>query len=176
MTRVSPIRPFYDEWAESYDGQPTPATKAERGVFMIFVSPKKTDIILEIGCGTGRLTIPLSKKCKKIIGVDFSDQMLAIAKKKSVGYHNIELRKLNARKKLPFKNESFDRVICPLAINHIENLISFFGEIHRVLKHDGLFVFDDVNPDGDYAELRQPDLLAKRLLTQDGLLYAHSID
>ena len=175
MTKSSPIRPFYDEWARLYDSQPTPATKAERGVFMSFISLKLSDVILEIGCGTGRITIPLSKKCKKIIGVDFSDRMLALAEKKSAGHKNIELRKLDVRRKLPFKNATFDKVVCPLAINHIENLDLFFGEIHRVLKRNGRFIFDDVNPDGDNAELRNPDLLAARISMQNGLLFAHSI-
>ena len=94
--------------------------------------------------------------------------MLAIAKKKSLGRRNIEFRNLDVRKKLPFRNASFDKVVCPLVINHIEKLIPFFREIHRVLKRDGVFVFDDVNPDGDYAELRHPDLLARRLLSEDG--------
>ena len=69
MTKISPIRPFYDEWARLYDAEPTPATEAERGEFIRFVAPKKTDVILEIGCGTGRLTIPLSKRCRKIVGL-----------------------------------------------------------------------------------------------------------
>jgi ubiquinone/menaquinone biosynthesis C-methylase UbiE len=85
MTKSSPIRLFYDEWASLYDAQPTPATAAERSTFLSFVSPKKTDLILEIGCGTGRITIPLAKNCKQIIGVDFSDRMLVIAKKKFLG-------------------------------------------------------------------------------------------
>ncbi len=176
MIKTSPIKPFYDEWAKVYDTEPTPATEAERGDFIKFVSPKNTDVILEIGCGTGRLTIPLSKKCKKIIGIDFSDQMLATAKKKSLGCPNVEFRKLDARRKLPFNNVSFDKVICPLVINHIKNLDPIFEEIHRVLRHGGLFVFDDVNPDGDNAELRRPDTLAQGLMVQDGLLFAHSFD
>src|SRR5579864_3819928 len=129
MTKNSPIRPFYDEWAKLYDEQPTPATEAERGTFLSFVSPKKTDVILEIGCGTGRLTIPVSKKCSKIVGIDFSDRMLEIAKKKSIVLNNIEFRKLDVRKALPFRNASFDKVICPLAINHISNPLPFFKEI-----------------------------------------------
>jgi|SRR5579872_6854236 len=103
MTKISPIRLFYDEWASLYDAEPTPATEAERDIFIRFVSPKKTDVILEIGCGTGRLTIPVSKKCSKITGIDFSEKMLAIAKKKSAGHDNIELRKLDARKKTSFR-------------------------------------------------------------------------
>jgi len=176
MTKHSPIRPFYDEWARLYDAQPTPATAAERGIFLSFVSAKRTDVILEIGCGTGRITIPLAKKCKQLIGVDFSEKMLAIARKKSAGLDNIEFRRLDASKRLPFKNASFHKVVCPLAINHIYGIISLFEEVHRVLKSKGIFVFDNVNPDEDFAELSHPDLLAQRLLVQDGLLYEHTID
>ena len=144
LTKISPIRPLYDERASLYDGQPRPATEAERADFKSFVSTKKTDVILDIGCGTGRLTIPISKRCKKIVGVDFSDKTLAIAREKSTGLNNIEFRKHDVTKKLPFKNASFEKVICLLAINHISNVLSFFKEIQRVLKIGGLFVFDDV--------------------------------
>lgn len=46
------------------------------------LQPKRTDVILDIGCGNGVLSRLLSKKSHKIIGIDFSRKMLALAQKK----------------------------------------------------------------------------------------------
>lgn len=140
----------YQIWARRYDNDAgvNPAIVAERNRLIRFLLPKETDVILEIGCGTGRLTIPISKRCTKIVGVDFSEKMLKVAREKSKKCENIEYRKIDARKGLPFKDRYFDKVIGPLVINHIENPNGLFKEVHRVLKNRGLFVFDNVNPDG----------------------------
>ncbi len=51
----------------------------EEKVFESIVNVKKDDIILELGCGSGRWTFFLSDKCKSIVAVDFSEDMIKIA-------------------------------------------------------------------------------------------------
>ncbi len=167
----------YESWADKYDNdvRRNPATVAERNQLIFYLAPKKRDVILDLGCGTGRLTIPLSKNCKKIIGIDFSERMLEVARKKSVGYKNIEYRRLDARKRLPFASSSFDSAIASLVINHIDDVGSFFKDIGRVLKSKGTLVFNDVNPDG-YVSPSYEDTIFR--LSQEGkkIFFHHSLD
>jgi len=70
----------------------------------------KTAQILDIGCGTGRHSIELSKRGYKITGIDLSESLLKRAKDKAAGQNlNIPFFKHDARD-LPFNNE-FDLVI-----------------------------------------------------------------
>jgi len=54
--------------------------------------PKKTDVVMEIGAGTGVISLLLAPKVKKVIAVDISKEMLRIAKEKAMkaGIHNIK--------------------------------------------------------------------------------------
>jgi len=55
-------------------------------------NPKKTDVVMEIGAGTGVISLLLAPKVKKVIAVDISKEMLRIAKEKAMetGVNNIE--------------------------------------------------------------------------------------
>jgi trans-aconitate methyltransferase len=46
------------------------------------LNPQKTEMILDIGCGTGELTKMISEKCGKVIGIDNSNEMIQSALKK----------------------------------------------------------------------------------------------
>jgi len=46
--------------------------------------------VLELACGTGRISIRLAQHGVNVVGLDFSPEMLAVAKKKSIGLQNIE--------------------------------------------------------------------------------------
>ena len=46
--------------------------------------PHNTGVICDLGCGTGNMTIPLAKMGYDMIGIDLSEQMLAIASEKTI--------------------------------------------------------------------------------------------
>ncbi len=60
---------------------------------------KPDDVVLDIGCGNGFSTAIFSKKCKKIIGIDFSEAMISRAKKensrKNISYQQADVRTMN---------------------------------------------------------------------------------
>jgi ubiquinone/menaquinone biosynthesis C-methylase UbiE len=172
------IKLAYDLWAKEYDQDSkwNPAIQMERGRIIPLLAPRKSDTILEIGCGTGRLTIPLARMCRNVVGVDFSECMLEVARRKSESYKNIEYIKVDARKKLPFGDSSFDKVVCPLLTNHIENIQRFFNELHRVLKPKGILVFDDPNPDSSEIVVKHHSVLDNMYDQGKKLFFTHSID
>ena len=71
-----------DTWnaiAKSFDS--TRCKPWKECIDFINILPKKI-IIIDIGCGNGRHLIPCAKRCKKVIGLDVSDELLKIVRKK----------------------------------------------------------------------------------------------
>ena len=70
----------YDTWAEIYDQIYSDLT-VDVDFYKRLASHSK-DKILEIGCGTGRITIPLAQAGSKITGIDLSKNMISILRNK----------------------------------------------------------------------------------------------
>lgn len=104
----------------------------------------KDQILLDFGCGDGKMTSLLSKFVKKIYGVDNQSKPLHFAKA-LVKQENV-LFKQNKSINLPFKKE-FDVVTSFDVIEHIHpNKVSIYlAEINRVLKKEGILVLSTPN-------------------------------
>jgi demethylmenaquinone methyltransferase/2-methoxy-6-polyprenyl-1,4-benzoquinol methylase len=107
------------------------------------VAEQQPQEILDIATGTGDLAISLTAtNAEKIIGLDISDGMLEVGRKK------IKAKKLNDTismvigdsEDLPFETNSFDAITVAFGIRNFENLEKGLTEILRVLKPNGLFV------------------------------------
>ncbi len=95
---------------------------------------------LEIGCGIGRLLKPMSRRCKRVIGVDLSEKMAAWSRAYLADAPNAEVR-LNDGRSLPdIEDASIDFVYSHLAFQHItlfEVVETYLAQIARVLKPGG---------------------------------------
>jgi SAM-dependent methyltransferase len=69
----------YTEVAKYYDYNPNTPDDIP---FYIDILPSKHTTVLVLGCGTGRVTLPLAKYCKYIHGIDLSKSMISICKRK----------------------------------------------------------------------------------------------
>ena len=105
----------------------------------------KPDLILDIGCGTGALSLPLAQKGYGIIGIDMSEDMLSFAQQKAqkMGVDALFLQQDMRKFEL---YGSVDSVICICdVINYLCNtaeLKQFFNLVYTYLNPGGLLIFD----------------------------------
>jgi len=101
------------------------------------IGPKK---ILDVATGTGDLAIAAMKiNPQQIIGVDISEGMLEVGRKKIAALNlakAIDLRTGDSEN-LPFANGEFDAVMCAYGVRNFENLEAGLREMSRVLRPGG---------------------------------------
>lgn len=102
---------------------------------------KNTDIVLDYACGTGITTVELSKSVKKIHAIDISEDMINVAKSKSVqkSISNIKFEVSDIYNE-KFKENSFDVVMAFNILYFIKDIDSVLNRINKLLKPDGIFV------------------------------------
>ena len=100
-------------------------------------------LILDVATGTGDFAIQsLDVKPDKVIGIDISEGMLAVGRKKMIARHveqKIELLSGDSEN-LPFEENKFDAVIVAFGVRNFENLEKGLTEIFRVVKPGGKVV------------------------------------
>ncbi len=102
---------------------------------------KKGHRILDLGCGTGTLTIMIKKAEPEaeVIGLDIDPKILIFARSK-VEREGLDITfELGAATELPYPDESFDRVVSSMVFHHLnrENKIRALKEMLRVLRPEG---------------------------------------
>ena len=94
--------------------------------------------VLEIAVGSGR-NLPVYPKGTSLTAIEFSPEMLKLAKQRAAGLGTeVELR-LGDAQALEFPDESFDTVVCTLALCTIPDPSRAVGEAYRVLRPGGQF-------------------------------------
>lgn len=119
---------------------------------------EKDDVVLECACGTGMLSVPIAKKCKKLTATDYSNGMLKQAKKKLRKYSNVEFAQVNIMN-LPYENESFDAVSAANVIHLLDNPDEAIKELMRVCRTGGRIII----PTYVNAEKKEAVFMAKAL-------------
>jgi len=110
-----------------------------------FVRFSKNDIVLEIGCGIGRVGKELAPSCKKWIGCDISGNMLRYARERLSHLKNIKLIELPECNLAPIQDSSIDVVYCTVVFMHLDewDRYEYIKEAFRVLKPGGRAYFDN---------------------------------
>jgi len=139
--------------------------------------------VLELGCGTGRITIPIAEDGIRITGLDISEIMLSRAREKAAekgtdiewikaDWHNFKLNKKFNVILLPFNSISL--------IYDLKRIEAFFSCVKEHLSESGRFVIDFFNPRFDFlvgdktknyhvADYPNPDGKGVVTITQDSV-------
>ncbi len=142
-------RQAYNVWANNYDTVENKTRDLEAVALRKSLAKIENADILEIGCGTGKNTEFLLGKAKKLVGVDFSAEMLERAKMK-ITAENVEFRQFDLREEWNFAENSFEFLTCSLALEHIENIDFVFGQANKVLRTGGQFYIGELHPFKQY--------------------------
>jgi len=125
--------------------------------------------VLDVGCGTGGVTIPAKLRVGKngrAAGIDPSPEMIAVARRKA-GHAGLEIDfRVGVIESLPFPDETFDAVTSSLMMHHLPKHVQLYGlaEIKRVLKPGGRLLIADMMRSGTSFIKRFFTLLAPHLL------------
>ncbi len=160
---------FYDPWADYYDAIHTGLPgEAEFYVGQAVRMQAKT---LELGCGTGRIAIPMAMSGVDVVGLDNSKAMLRICreKKRRVGATSGDLRIVEADMREFDLKQLFDLAVLPYrALMHLltpECRSSCLTCIYRHLRPGGQLILNTWRP-------RDCDLAAHRMRVQGALVFA----
>ncbi len=135
----------YDLWAAIYDEDGNPLIAIEEPWMDRLLGDVRGLAVADIGCGTGRHAVRLASAGATVHALDFSVAMLERARTRAQGL-NITFRAHDLAEPLPFANESFDRVVCGLVIDHIADLGGLFREMRRVCRPSGFAVISVMHP------------------------------
>ncbi len=142
---TSLIRAGYDRWALVYDHDANPLPALEEPFVRDAIGPVAGLAVLDLGCGTGRHALWLAAAGARVTAVDFSEGMLAEARRKP-GAEAIRFVMHDLHERLPFPSGSFDRIVSGLVLEHIGDLHGFFREARRMLEPGGRAVVSAMHP------------------------------
>ncbi len=125
---------FYDE-NENY------LNSFEQGELIPLLGALADKKVLDVGAGTGRLSLPLANRGASVTALDVSRKMLELLKKKNSKIITV----VGDAESLPFKNETFDIVAAAFLIVHLKDPKRFFDEAYRVLKDGGILAVTNIN-------------------------------
>ncbi len=146
-TKKAQVTKMFDTISNEYDGLNRVISFGIdvkwRNKVVKLVAEKNPENILDIATGTGDLAINLTAtNAKEIIGLDISDGMLEVGRKKiaSKKLDSIISMVIGDSEDLPFEDNSFDAITVAFGVRNFENLKKGLSEILRVLKPNGIFV------------------------------------
>lgn len=142
---VSGVRSGYDRWSTVYDHDANPLPPLEEPLVHAALGEVRGKCVLDLGCGTGRHALWLAYSGADVTAVDFSEGMLAEARRKP-GAERIEFQVHDLHQALPFADEHFDVIVSGLVLEHLQDLGPLYSEVHRILKRGGIAIFSTLHP------------------------------
>lgn len=129
------------------------------------LSPRPGDVIADIGCGNGLLTLELSRTIGeegKVLGIDPSDDMRGAAEARCSQCENVEILKGTATQ-VPLEAASVDKAVSLQVFEYLEDLAGAATEIKRILRPGGRLVVGDMHWDTMAWHSDKPERMKKML-------------
>ena len=171
----------WDEYAPFYDWENVRTVGRRDVAFWRGLAVREGAPVLELGCGTGRVLVPLSRTGVPVTGIDRSAPMLAYARRRArrlpAGVRPAIVR--GDIRALPFRRASFGLVVAPYGM--LQSLISdrdltaALAEAARVLPRGGLLGVDLVPDLPRWDEYAKTTRLTGRLRTGASVALVESV-
>lgn len=153
---------WFKEWSNEYDQT---LGKIKRHHEMLDLAVEMSNVkdgerILDIGCGTGLLSLKFLEAAKCTInGIDLSEDMLNIWRDK-IDTLNLSSRvniKYGDAANLEFEDSTFDIIASTVTLHHVKDKQPTLNKIYRLLKPKGRFVIGDLDVDtsGDLDDIKR---------------------
>lgn len=127
-----------------------------------FLTLKTTDVLLDVGCGTGLITVQLIDAVGVIVGIDASAEMIGHASKESKFIKVVAMAD-----NLPFPDGSFNKIFCHSIFQYFPNhryAAKVIAEMLRVMKPGGRCLIMDI-----------PDISKKKEYMKAKIYDAHNL-
>ena len=143
----------YNTWAYQYDNNINPTRDLDKTVTKKYLSNIDFFKVLELGCGSGKNTEWLITKADKLVGLDFSKNMLNLARKK-IKSEKVTFINTDINKNWPVNDNSFDLGTINLTLEHIEILDHIFNSLFMKLTQGGKCFVCELHPKKQLAGSR----------------------
>ena len=138
----------YSDFAEVYDLLMSDVDYDKRSLYILSLFKKHGKVptlLLDLACGTGNFSIPLSRQGIEVIGVDMSQDMLSLAREKAAEQGENILFLCQSAQELDLYGTVDGAVCCMDSLNHITDKVVLQKAIQKVslfLEEGCLFIFD----------------------------------
>lgn len=142
---MSSVKKSYRSWSKIYDTNENKTRDLDLQVSKKVISKLSFQTVLEIGCGTGKNTSWLCRISEKVIAVDFSPEMLEIARNK-IKNTNVVFKEADINKRWHFVEQIVDLITINLVLEHIKDLTCIFKNAEEKLKSGGFLFISELHP------------------------------
>jgi len=147
------LAPSYDVWYQTPLG--VFAHAMERDAVLGLAEAKPGERALDIGCGTGIYALELARRGLRVIGVDSSMEMIAIAREKFGAARLPGLWVCASAEALPFRSQSADLALAVTSLCFVPQPDRAIAEMRRVITPDGRVVLGELNRWSSWAFVRR---------------------
>ena len=129
------------------------------------LAPRAREAVLDVGCGPGLLLADIARLVGPYghaLGIDASEDMIALARRRCAGLEAVELKVARAEA-LPESDASFDSAACTQVLLYVPEVAEALAEMYRILKPGGRAVFIETDWRGTVLN-SSDDALTRRIL------------
>ena len=117
-----------------------------------FIQPDRNAVALDAGCGSGELSTQLAGNYKQVIGIDYSQIMIDLARR-SGAPANVEFHQADCAH-MPIADNTADRIFSLGLLDYLPDLEAVLGEFRRVSKPSGRVVLTVPKTPSVFAPMR----------------------